>query len=106
MKIISKNEFLAQEIPMKKVISQIIQLCENDPIFDRKNRVLEMDKELEELIPKYRKSLEKEAEVKGMADKLKDLIQEINRKNTETKERLIEELGGELWELFFQTHSM
>lgn len=96
MKIVLKNEFVAQEIPMKKAISQIIQLCENDPIFDRKNRVLEMDKELEDLIPKYKRAVEKEMEVKTMLNKLKDLIQETNRNNTETKERLIEELGGEL----------
>lgn len=96
MKIVSNDDSLVKEIPLKKVVQQILQLCEKDPIFDRTNRMSEMDKELEELIPKYRKTIEKENEIQTMFDKLKKLISETKRKNDETKERLIEELGGEI----------
>lgn len=96
MKIVSNNEVNTKEIPMKKIVQQILQLCEKDPIFDRTNRMNEMELELEELIPKYRKALDKENEVTTMFEKIKKLISETKRKNDETKERLIEELGGEI----------
>lgn len=97
MKIVFSNGKKDQQIPLQKLLPQLIHFCKDDPQFGKNERIKEIKKETDDLISRYKERLSKFNEIEEMHNRLQKHVLTLKQKNDEERDRLLGELGSEIW---------
>lgn len=96
MEIISESHNLESKELLPQVLLRIFSICKTDPNFPLKDKIIEIEGEVDTL----QRKLDRQTELlKKSADIHKDLknrVSTLDQKNYEMKSRLLEELGSEI----------
>jgi vacuolar-type H+-ATPase subunit I/STV1 len=96
MEIISESHNLESKELLPQVLLRIFSICKTDPNFPLKDKIIEIEGEVDALQRKLERQTELLKKSEEIHNELKDRVSTLNQKNYETKSRLLEELGSEI----------
>jgi len=96
MEIISESHNLETRELLPQILLRIFSVCKTDPNFPLKDRIKEIEWEVSTLRAKLKRQTSLLNKSSGIQEDLQKRVDMLDRKNFDTKSRLLEELGSEI----------
>ena len=96
MKVVNETKKIVKKENLPQILERIFAVCKEDPNFYLKERIEETDNKINKLNIRIEKFDNLLKEAQSIKLNLKKRIENLDQKNEETKENILEELGSEI----------
>ncbi|OQX93182.1 MAG: hypothetical protein B6I17_03855 [Tenericutes bacterium 4572_104] len=96
MKVVNETKKIVKKENLPQILERIFAVCKEDPNFYLKERIEETDNIINKLNIRIEKFDNLLKEAQSIKLNLKKRIENLDQKNEETKENILEELGSEI----------
>jgi len=96
VKVVNETKKIVKKENLPQILERIFAVCKEDPNFYLKERIEETDNKINKLNIRIEKFDNLLKEAQSIKLNLKKRIENLDQKNEETKENILEELGSEI----------
>ncbi|MHA1868764.1 MAG: hypothetical protein ACTSXD_12030 [Candidatus Heimdallarchaeaceae archaeon] len=96
MKVVNETKKIVKKENLPQILERIFAVCKEDPNFYLKERIEETDNIINKLNIRIEKFDNLLKEAQSIKLNLKKRIENLDQKNEEAKENILEELGSEI----------
>jgi len=96
VKVVNETKKIVKKENLPQILERIFAVCKEDPNFYLKERIEETDNIINKLNIRIEKFDNLLKEAQSIKLNLKKRIENLDQKNEETKENILEELGSEI----------